>query len=498
MAFDGTLLNRPSDPGGERAVSEGLFVVLLRASTRRRRPSRCSRRTATASPRRSGSRYKVVRPSTVTVDLVGPDRRRARRSRPGRSSRASYRSTGTGWPRTAPRSRRAPGVSRSRAVDDHGPVLDRRPVVLAEPDARRAAASRRRCCVPAPRNASLRATFTLTRPARVTASVETATGAVVRRRGAPGASQPGTRTIAWNGLAGRRLAHTGRYVLRVSAANEVGRSTCRRRSRSRRVAAEPRARLAARARRLHPERDHRRDHGAVGDYGLYAVFLPDARRRRLPGGERAGDGLRRRARRGRVRGAGRRRSSARHVPSGFRAYLAIALAGTIGYLLGSIGGWAIGLYGGRPFVERHGRWLHLSPEKLDRADALVRALRRRVRVLRAGDPGVRSFVAIPAGIATRAARPLHGADVPRLGDLVLRLRRRRLGARRELGALPRGVPLRGLSCSADRRGRRRARLALALPPLARRCARRPTARRSGRGDPARRSLHWPPCRHPAR
>jgi len=35
-----------------------------------------------------------------------------------------------------------------------------------------------------------------------------------------------------------------------------------------------------------------------------------------------------------------------HLHSGLPAYLAIALAGTTGYLLGSIGGWAIGFYGG--------------------------------------------------------------------------------------------------------------------------------------------------------
>src|ERR1051325_11215083 len=54
--------------------------------------------------------------------------------------------------------------------------------------------------------------------------------------------------------------------------------------------------------------------------------------------------------------------------SGFGAYLAIALAGTLGCLLGAIGGWAIGLYGGRPFLERHGRWFHLGPERLERAE----------------------------------------------------------------------------------------------------------------------------------
>src|SRR5262245_27985695 len=39
---------------------------------------------------------------------------------------------------------------------------------------------------------------------------------------------------------------------------------------------------------------------------------------------------------------------------GFPAYVAMAVAGTVGYLVGSVGGWAIGDYGGRPFLERRG------------------------------------------------------------------------------------------------------------------------------------------------
>src|SRR5918995_5163142 len=57
-----------------------------------------------------------------------------------------------------------------------------------------------------------------------------------------------------------------------------------------------------------------------------------------------------------------------HLDPGVPAYLGIALAGTVGYVLGSIGGWAIGRYGGRPFVERHHRLLHTSPAKIERAE----------------------------------------------------------------------------------------------------------------------------------
>src|SRR5579859_1349181 len=42
---------------------------------------------------------------------------------------------------------------------------------------------------------------------------------------------------------------------------------------------------------------------------------------------------------------------------GAGAFVVMALAGTLGYLAGSIVGWAIGLYGGRPLLEARGRWL---------------------------------------------------------------------------------------------------------------------------------------------
>src|SRR5438552_3324768 len=56
------------------------------------------------------------------------------------------------------------------------------------------------------------------------------------------------------------------------------------------------------------------------------------------------------------------------VTTAFWAFLAMALAGTIGYLVGSLVGWGIGAYGGRPLLEGRGRLFHLSPEKLGRAE----------------------------------------------------------------------------------------------------------------------------------
>jgi membrane protein DedA with SNARE-associated domain len=136
----------------------------------------------------------------------------------------------------------------------------------------------------------------------------------------------------------------------------------------------------------------------VGDYGLYAIFLLMLVDAVLPaaselvmlyGGAVAA---------GAFAGSDITLLGER-IDSQAWAFVAIALAGTIGYTLGSIGGWAIGLYGGRPFLERHGRWLHVTPAKLDRAEAWFERWGDWTVFVSRMLPIVRSFVAIPAGIA---------------------------------------------------------------------------------------------------
>jgi hypothetical protein len=69
----------------------------------------------------------------------------------------------------------------------------------------------------------MRATFTLARAATVLARVETASGAVIANV-ARVRLAAGTRTVRWHGRVGRNaLVHTGRYVFRVVATNQVGR-----------------------------------------------------------------------------------------------------------------------------------------------------------------------------------------------------------------------------------------------------------------------------------
>jgi len=79
-------------------------------------------------------------------------------------------------------------------------------------------------------------------------------------------------------------------------------------------------------------------------------------------------------------------------------FVAMALAGTLGYLVGSIVGWAIGLYGGRPLLELRGRWLHLSPAKLDRAERWFDRWDDLAVLIGRVTPVIRSFISIPAGI----------------------------------------------------------------------------------------------------
>ncbi len=80
------------------------------------------------------------------------------------------------------------------------------------------------------------------------------------------------------------------------------------------------------------------------------------------------------------------------------AYLTMVLAGTIGYTVGSLAGWAIGIYGGRPFLERHGRWFHLSHEQLGKAERWFERFGSWAVLLGRITPIARSFISIPAGV----------------------------------------------------------------------------------------------------
>ena len=135
----------------------------------------------------------------------------------------------------------------------------------------------------------------------------------------------------------------------------------------------------------------------IGDYGLYAVFglmlvdaiLPAASELvmlyagAVAAGAFAGQTVT-------FLGA--------EIDSTFWAYIAIATAGTVGYVIGSLIGWGIGYYGGRPFLERRGRWFHITPDRLDRAESWFGHYGDWAVLLGRVMPVVRSFISIPAGV----------------------------------------------------------------------------------------------------
>src|SRR5262245_21180564 len=84
--------------------------------------------------------------------------------------------------------------------------------------------------------------------------------------------------------------------------------------------------------------------------------------------------------------------------SGFPAFRAMAIAGSVGYLVGAIAGWWAGDYLGRPWLERHGRWLHLNGENLDRAERWFDRWEEWAVFLGRVTPVMRSFISIPAGV----------------------------------------------------------------------------------------------------
>jgi membrane protein DedA with SNARE-associated domain len=87
-----------------------------------------------------------------------------------------------------------------------------------------------------------------------------------------------------------------------------------------------------------------------------------------------------------------------HPATGLEAYVVLALAGTLGYLFGSLVGWAIGARGGRALLERHGRRLHLGPANLDRAERWFARFGLWAVFVGRLTPLVRSFISIPAGV----------------------------------------------------------------------------------------------------
>jgi len=86
-----------------------------------------------------------------------------------------------------------------------------------------------------------------------------------------------------------------------------------------------------------------------------------------------------------------------HFRPGFHAYLAVVVVGVAGNTLGAAFGWTIGHYG-EGLIERWGRWLHITPARMARAERWFDRFGPVAVPLDFATPLIRSFVAIPAGL----------------------------------------------------------------------------------------------------
>ena len=86
------------------------------------------------------------------------------------------------------------------------------------------------------------------------------------------------------------------------------------------------------------------------------------------------------------------------IGEGTFTLLGIVLAATIGNLLGSWASYEIAVWGGRPFLERWGKWVLITRHDLELADRLFARFGSLIIFLGRMLPVVRTFISFPAGL----------------------------------------------------------------------------------------------------
>jgi hypothetical protein len=218
MAFNGKLLNHPSDPGGVRPIADGLTLFYYGAvAPPAAKPILSPNGDGVAERQTLG--YKVVRPSTVTSSLIGPDGL-------SRLTQTEVRQPGAyrlNWSGRKPAGGSEP-EGRWRwvinAVDDQGQQSNATRSFYLNNTLGYLSVKPSHVVVRR-RGGSLRVGFRLAHPAVVTLTIRNARGGRVktirRRLGA------GRRSLRWNGLYGNGVrAFSGSYVAQVQAANSFG------------------------------------------------------------------------------------------------------------------------------------------------------------------------------------------------------------------------------------------------------------------------------------
>lgn len=86
------------------------------------------------------------------------------------------------------------------------------------------------------------------------------------------------------------------------------------------------------------------------------------------------------------------------VPRRFTLW-GLGLAGAIGCVVGSLVAYWVGMYGGRPLIERYGRYVLISRHDLELADRWFEKYGETIVFTARLLPLIRTFIAFPAGVA---------------------------------------------------------------------------------------------------
>ena len=225
VAFEGELLNRPSDPSGERPVSTSLQLMYYGAYASSLRP--------VVSPNGDGVdetqalSYKVVRPSNVTATLTAPGGEVAFTETVAREP-GTYEVAFPPVPAdpNAPPAEPAEGRWQLEvaATDDIGRASRTRERFSVNNTLGDVKLARRAITVRARGKQFQQAGVDVTRPARLRVTVETRSGVRVATIAVRRIQEPGRFLVRWRGTTrgGRALVYGGNYVLRFRAANELG------------------------------------------------------------------------------------------------------------------------------------------------------------------------------------------------------------------------------------------------------------------------------------
>jgi len=81
------------------------------------------------------------------------------------------------------------------------------------------------------------------------------------------------------------------------------------------------------------------------------------------------------------------------------SWVAVLIVATVGAVAGSLAGYLIGAWGGRPLLDRWGRYVHIHPDDLDRADAWFARYGDWAVFLARLVPLLRALINYPAGVA---------------------------------------------------------------------------------------------------